>query len=50
MFKKGTGAEGKRYELNAVLGINNNGRITKAEAASKVYDKLVLGIKENRFG
>ncbi|WP_324751446.1 peptidoglycan-binding protein [Roseovarius sp. Pro17] len=46
LFAKGT----KAYAQNARLDINKNGKITKAEAASKVQDKLVLGMKENRFG
>lgn len=50
LFEKTTGAKGKLYDQNSGLDINKNGRITKAEAASKVHDKLVLGMKENRFG
>ncbi|MDW4496424.1 peptidoglycan-binding protein [Sulfitobacter sp. D35] len=40
----------RAYEQNKGLDKNRNGRITKAEAAGKVQDKLVLGMKAGRFG
>ncbi|XDA99948.1 peptidoglycan-binding protein [Sulfitobacter sp. LCG007] len=38
------------YEQNKGLDRNRDGRITKAEAAGKVQDKLVVGMKAGRFG
>ncbi|MEM9047178.1 MAG: peptidoglycan-binding protein [Pseudomonadota bacterium] len=44
-------SEGERaYAQNKPLDINKNGAVTKAEATSKVQDKLVLGMKPDRFG
>lgn len=40
----------RAYDQNEGLDVNRNGRVTKAEAAAKVQDKLVLGMKDNRFG
>lgn len=40
----------KRYEQNSGLDVNKNGKITKAEATKKVQDRLVLGLKADRFG
>lgn len=39
----------RAYDQNEGLDVNRNGRVTKAEAAAKVQDKLVLGMKDNRF-
>ena len=36
---------GKAYRQNSGLDKNRDGQITKAEAASKVYDKYVKGLK-----
>ncbi|MCP4318978.1 MAG: transglycosylase SLT domain-containing protein [Hyphomicrobiales bacterium] len=46
LFEKGTTA----YRQNAGLDKNRDGFIRKAEAAAKVFDKLVLGQKEGRLG
>lgn len=46
LFRKGS----KAYQQNAPLDVNKNGRITKAEAASKVQRKLVKGMKDSRLG
>lgn len=46
LFREGTRA----YDQNRGLDKNRNGRITKAEAAGKVQDKLELGMKTGRFG
>lgn len=46
LFKKGT----KAYTQNKPLDVNKDGKITKAEAASKVVQKLVKGMKESRLG
>lgn len=46
LFEKGTTA----YSQNAGLDKNRDGFIRKAEAAAKVFDKLVLGQKEGRLG
>ena len=46
LFEKGTTA----YKQNSGLDKNRDGFIRKAEAAAKVFDKLVLGQKEGRLG
>ncbi|MEX3008650.1 peptidoglycan-binding protein [Hoeflea sp. TYP-13] len=46
LFEQGTTA----YRQNAGLDKNRDGVIRKAEAAAKVFDKLVLGQKEGRLG
>jgi hypothetical protein len=37
--------KGKAYRQNSGLDSNQDGEITKAEAASKVYDKYIKGLK-----
>jgi hypothetical protein len=46
LFTKGT----KAYDQNKGLDVNNNGEITKAEAAAKVREKLVKGMKTGNVG
>lgn len=36
---------GKAYRQNSGLDVNKDGQITKAEAAAKVYDKYIKGLK-----
>lgn len=38
------------YAVNAGLDKNSDSRVTKAEAAGKVMEQLVLGMKEENFG
>tara|TARA_R110002126_G_scaffold291784_1_gene458151 strand:- start:80627 stop:82612 length:1986 start_codon:yes stop_codon:yes gene_type:complete len=46
LFEKGTRA----YDQNIGLDKNKDNVIRKAEAAAKVFDKLVLGVKPGRIG
>lgn len=46
LFKKGS----KAYDQNKGLDLNNNGEITKAEAAAKVQEKLAKGMKPGNIG
>lgn len=46
MFIKGN----DNYAVNAGLDKNKDSRVTKAEAAGKVMEQLILGMKEENFG
>lgn len=46
MFIKGN----DNYTVNAGLDVNKDNRVTKAEAAGKVMEQLVLGMSEKNFG
>lgn len=38
------------YKVNAGLDKNRDGKVTKAEAASKVHEQLMLGMSDANFG
>ncbi|WP_105386387.1 peptidoglycan-binding protein [Neorhizobium alkalisoli] len=46
LFKAGT----KAYSQNRGLDVNQDGVITKAEAAAKVHERLLRGMKSENFG